>query len=152
MWWYTSSRFSTLKLFGKHFLCTDDDCSWCLSLLADCEGRSWRDISNSFIYLDLAVHVTHDSLVIIKVPHTFSQIFYFKIRLIALGQPEYIANLPYANVKSYRSTIGHRLAPNCIVLILVGLVYCRVGLRLTRTLLFIIYVGLKSTGTEMQTD
>ena len=41
VWWYTSSRFS---IFSKHFLCTDDDFSWCLSLLADCEGRSWRDI------------------------------------------------------------------------------------------------------------
>ena len=48
VWWYTSSRFS---IFGKHFLCTDGDCSWCLSILADCEGRSWRDISNSFIHL-----------------------------------------------------------------------------------------------------
>ena len=27
------------------------------SLLADCEGRSWRDISNSFIYLYLSVHI-----------------------------------------------------------------------------------------------
>ena len=33
VWWYTSSRFS---IFGEHSLCTDDDFSWCLSLLADC--------------------------------------------------------------------------------------------------------------------
>ena len=73
VWWYTSSRFS---IFSKHFLCTDDDFSWCLSLLADCEGRSWRDISNSFIYLYLSVQITHDSLVIIKFLHTFSHIYF----------------------------------------------------------------------------
>ena len=53
VWWYTSSRFS---IFGKHFLCTDDDFSWCLGLLADCEGRSWRDISTLLsIYLSTVI-------------------------------------------------------------------------------------------------
>ena len=49
---------------------------WYLSLLTDCEGRSCRDISNSFIYLYLSVQITHDSLVIIKFPHTFSNIYF----------------------------------------------------------------------------
>ena len=38
------------------------------------KGRAWRDIWNSFIYLDLSVQITHDSLVIFKFPHTFSHI------------------------------------------------------------------------------
>ena len=140
--------------FVKLFLCPDGDCSWSFSVLADCEGRSSRDISNSFIYLDLSVQITQDSLVIIKLPHTFSHIDFILIilRLITLDQPEYIANLPYANVKAYMFIIGHILGPNRLVLILVGLVYCRLGLRLTRTLLFIIYVGLIVTETDMKTD
>ena len=31
VWWHTSSRFS---IFGKYFLCIDDDFSWCLEGLA----------------------------------------------------------------------------------------------------------------------
>ena len=74
VWWYTLSTFS---IFGRHFLCTDDDFSWCLSLLADCEGRSWRDkLFYPSRFISTKVQITHDSLVIIKFPHTFSHTYF----------------------------------------------------------------------------
>ena len=60
VWWYTSSR---LSIFGEHFQSTVDDFSWC-------------DISNSFNYLYLSGRITHDSLVIIKFPHTFRHMYF----------------------------------------------------------------------------
>ena len=63
------------EYFFKHFPCSLQMVI-VISLLANCEGRSWRDISNTFIYLDLSVQITHDSLVIIKFPQTFSHIYF----------------------------------------------------------------------------